>query len=196
MFPLEKIGANANIKVIGITGSISSGKSTLLSFLNKMGFTTYSVDKILDNLYKTNVELKEKIVAVLGNDVLANQILDKKRIAEKVFNHRDLLHKVEELTTPFVLDEIKKAILTAKGSVAVEVPLLFELNMQGLFDITILVKGDKKLRKERSSFSDFERRDDRFMKCEDKERLATITISNNGSKADFTHSIQSSMEGI
>ncbi|MCH9621821.1 MAG: Dephospho-CoA kinase [Chlamydiia bacterium] len=196
MFPLEKIGANANIKVIGITGSISSGKSTLLEFLKKKGFATISVDNILDHLYKNNEELKAKVVDILGEDILSNQLLNKKRIAEKVFEHKKLLFKLEEITTPYVVDAIKAIAIESRNDLAVEFPLIFELNLEKLFDVTVLIKADKNLCKERSSFADFDRRHKRFMKNEEKESLADITIPNNGSIANFTKSIESSMEGI
>ena len=95
MFPLEKIGANANIKVIGITGHVSSGKSTLLGALGNMGVSTLSVDTIIHNLYNTNEELINKIIVLLGDDILTNNMLDKKLIAKKVFNDKGLLFKLE-----------------------------------------------------------------------------------------------------
>jgi len=196
MFPLEKIGVSANIKVIGVTGSIASGKSTLLRALEKMGVSTLSVDTIIHNLYQTNEELINKIHGLLGDGILTNTKLDKKKIATKVFNNKKHLYKLEELTTPYVLDEIKKAARLEKKYLVVEVPLLFELSLEDLFDTTILVKADPKLCSLRSTFPDFQKRMSRFLPAEEKEKRADYTITNNGTFADFQKRIESLMEGI
>ncbi len=196
MFRLEKIGVSANIKVIGVTGSVSSGKSTLLRALEKMGVSTLSVDTIIHNLYNTNEELINKIHGLLGDDILTNTKLDKKKIATKVFDDKTLLLKLEKLTTPYVLDEIKRSAKHEKSPLVVEMPLLFELSLQDLFDTTILVKADPNLCFLRSDLPDFQKRNTRFLPVEEKERKADYTITNNGTFADFQKSIESLMEGI
>jgi dephospho-CoA kinase len=196
MFPLEKIGVSANIKVIGVTGNVASGKSTLLKALEKMGVSTLSVDTIIHNLYQTNEELINKIHGLLGDDILTNTKLDKKKIATKVFNSKEHLCKLEELTTPYVVDEIKKAAKIEKSRLVVEVPLLFELSLEDLFDITIFVKADPKLCSLRSTLPDFKKRLSRFLPQEEKEKKADYTITNNGTFADFQKSIESLMKGI
>ena len=103
MFPLEKIGANANIKVIGITGHVNSGKSTLLEALENIGVSTLSVDKIIHNLYNTNEELINRLPILLGDDILTGDKINKALIAEKVFANKELLYKLEALTTPYVI---------------------------------------------------------------------------------------------
>jgi dephospho-CoA kinase len=196
MFPLEKIGVNANIKVIGVTGAVNSGKSTLLSTLETMGVSTLSVDTIIHNLYTSNKELINKITSLLGEDALTNHMLNKELIAKKVFNNKELLYKLEKLTTPFVIDSIKQAAKTAKKALAVEVPLLFELSLENLFDLTLFVKTDPKICKQRSSLTFFEERNSRLLPNALKEKMATITITNNGNLADFKTSIIQTMEGI
>ncbi len=196
MFPLEKIGASANIQVIGVTGSVSSGKSTLMGILQAMGLSTLSVDTILNNLYKTNVELINKIRDLLGDNILTNQMLDKKLIAEKVFTDSKHLHDLEALTTPYVIKEIKKMLPLMKSPVAIEVPLLFELSLEDLFDITILVKTNESICRGRSPFEDFDARNKRGLHMEVKEKKAMFTITNNGCRADFIKSIHKTMEGI
>jgi dephospho-CoA kinase len=115
MFRLEKIGAHANIKVIGVTGSVSSGKSTLMGTLQKLGLHTLSVDEILDNLYKTNVELQQSLCDLLGDDILTNHMLDKKLIAQKIFHDPPSLKKCEK--SPFLtsLIELKPSLKGSKG---------------------------------------------------------------------------------
>lgn len=196
MFPLEKIGANANIRVIGITGKVSSGKSTLLLTLEKMGFATLSVDNILDNLYKTNEKLKSEVVDALGDAILSNQSLNKHKIAEIVFKNKDMLTTLEKITTPYVLEEIRSVAKGLKKPLAVEFPLLFELGLEKLFDTTIFVDCDDQLCKERSSVSFFDERLKRQLSDKQKRSLATLTISNKGPMDDFVQTIKSSIKGL
>jgi dephospho-CoA kinase len=196
MFRLEKIGAHANIKVIGVTGSVSSGKSTLMGTLQKLGLHTLSVDEILDNLYKTNVELQQSLCDLLGDDILTNHMLDKKLIAQKIFHDPPSLKKCEKITLPYVLDRIKTLLKGVQGVVAIEVPLLFELSLEGLFDVTIFVKTEKSISKKRSPFKDFDLREKNTLSNEEKEQKAMFTITNNGTKTDFNNRIYKMMEGI
>jgi dephospho-CoA kinase len=196
MFLLEKIGASANIQVIGVTGCVSSGKSTLLNALQKMGVSTLSVDTIIHNLYKTNKELINRIIRLLGDDILTNHMLDRKLIAKKVFDSKDLLYSLEQLTTPYVVDEIRNAAKGLSTTLAVEVPLLFELSLDGYFDKTILVKTDNKICEERSSIEDIRKRNSRLLSNNEKEKRADITITNNGSLEDLNNNIHSLIEGI
>jgi dephospho-CoA kinase len=196
MFPLEKIGANANIMLIGITGAVNSGKSTLLEALQAMGVSTLSVDTIIHNLYASNKELINKVTSLLGDDALKNSMLDKQAIAKKVFTDKQLLYKLENLTTPFVIDTIKNNMKNSNKILAVEIPLLFELGLENLFDLTIFVKTDPEICKIRSSLSFFQERQSRHFSNEEKEKKADITITNNGTLADFKTSIIHLMEGI
>lgn len=196
MFPLEKIGASANIQVIGVTGNVSSGKSTLIDALQKKGVSTLSVDTIIHNLYKTNTELINTIIRLLGDDILTKHMLDRKLIAQKIFDNQDQLYLLEKVTTPYVLDEIKNAAKKINTTLVVEVPLLFELSLEDYFDKTVLVKTDLEICKKRSRLKDIEKRNKRLLSNEEKEKRADITISNNGTLADFNNNIHSCIEGI
>ncbi|MCH9617204.1 MAG: Dephospho-CoA kinase [Chlamydiia bacterium] len=196
MFPLEKIGANANIQVIGVTGCVSSGKSTLLCALQKMGVSTLSVDTIIHNLYKTNKELIDRIIRLLGDDVLTNHMLDRKLIADKIFDNKAMLYQMEKLTTPYVVNEIRKVANELSEPLVVEVPLLFELSLDGYFDKTILVKTDQRICEQRSSVKDIRKRNSRHLSNNEKEKRADFTITNNGTLADFNNNIHSLIEGI
>lgn len=196
MFPLEKIGANANIQVIGVTGNVGSGKSTLLAALPSMGVSTLSTDTIIHNLYDNNKELINKILTLLGNEILTNKILDRKKIAAKIFNNKELLLALETITLPYVLEEIYAFAKNAKQTLAIELPLLFERNLEPLFDTTIFVSANKERCKERSSLKDIDLRNSRFLADEEKRQRASLTIENNGSKEEFHKSIMHAMEGI
>lgn len=196
MFLLEKIGENVKIRIIGVTGNVSSGKSTLLNTLSDIGFATLSVDAVISNLYNNNQELIEKIINLLGECILTKKSLDKAKIAKKVFLNKTLLQSLERITTPYVMEKITKFIEQEKGKCAIEIPLLFELSLQNFFDYIILVKAPRAICKNRSNVSFFSSRWDRFDSYTEKEKKANITINNSDTIANFKNTIANTVQGI
>ena len=196
MFPLEKIGANAKIQVIGVTGNVGSGKSTLLSTLASMGVSTLSTDNIIHNLYEQNTGLINKTLTLLGTDILTKQGLDRKKIAAKIFPPNKLLYALEKLTLPYILEEIQAATNTATTPLAVEFPLLFEHDLEHLFDQTIFVSASKETCNKRSSLKDAHLRNERFLADKIKRDRASLTIENGGSLENFQKTLLHAMEGI
>ncbi|MCH9811486.1 dephospho-CoA kinase [bacterium] len=193
---MEKIGANAKIQVIGVTGYVGSGKSTLLTALSSMGVTTLSTDNIIHSLYEHNKELINKILTLLGTNILTDQTLDRKKIAAKIFSQKELLFSLEKMTLPYVLEEIYSFAKKADRPIAIEFPLLFEYDLEPLFDTTIFVSASKETCNKRSSLKDIDLRNARFLKSEEKKQRASLTIENNGSLEEFHQTITHAMEGI
>ena len=210
MFLLEKIGANVKIRIIGVTGNVSSGKSLLISTLLSLGVKSLSVDTIISNLYKSTeetsdivkilsnspLELREKIITLLGEDILTNGCLDKSKIADRVFSNKKSLISLEKITLPYVLKEISSFIKNTKGIIAIEVPLLYELSLEEFFDYIIFVKASKETCKKRSPHTHFNSRWDRFSSNKEKEDKANITITNSENIANFKNQITHLMKGI
>ena len=98
--------------VIGITGGIGTGKSTILRILKeKYNFTIFEADKIAHELMmKGNVSYL-KIVDYFGNDILdENNEIDRKKLGQKVFNDKKQLEKLNEFVHPEVIHEIQNRI--------------------------------------------------------------------------------------
>lgn len=135
------------VKIVAVTGGIGSGKSFALSVIKKAGFYTISCDDIVAKLYEKRSFLREikKIFpsAITGKIKL---VVDKKIISKEVFENKEKLEKLNQLTHSKVLEIAVKNCkkLGKKGKVSfVEVPLLFESNSQNFFDGVIVVKRDK-----------------------------------------------------
>ncbi len=131
--------------VIGITGSIASGKSSFTEALASLGIRTLSSDKIVFDIcqkdragYKALKELK--IPDLIDKDKELNKTL----LRELVFNNEDIRRKVEEKLHPLVIDEFKKTISSLKDKeiLAIEIPLLFEAKAENLCDYTVVVHRD------------------------------------------------------
>ena len=121
--------------IVGITGKIASGKSTILEEFRKAGFDVISSDVIVKNLYdkKSVAELISKAFSLTFNNNV-----DKSILREYLVNNPNDIEKLNQIIHPLVKQEIFNFIKHSKSKIiAVEVPLLFEAHMEGLFDYII-----------------------------------------------------------
>lgn len=185
-------------KVIAVTGGIGSGKSTLISLLQKRGYTVVSSDQIVNGLYRKRsflIKIKELFPrAVKG---IFNLKVDKNVIAEQVFSNEEKRKALNSLIHPIVIREgIKKCKKTTKNLAFMEVPLLFEGGYQKEFDGVIIVLRDYAKRIEsvkiRSNLSEDEII--RRIKAQvDYEKLDTNSyhvIKNDGEIADLEKELE------
>lgn len=123
--------------IIGLTGSMLSGKSTALAYFAKCGADVISCDEIARELYKCPAVLK-KIKTALGTD-------DKTQIAQLVFKHAAKRKALEQILHPLILKEVRAQIKKSKARVVVlEAPLLFEAGWDQWTDLNIVVLADPK----------------------------------------------------
>lgn len=125
--------------IIGITGNIGSGKSTISKYLEKIGYEVINVDKLAHQILENNT-VKNEIVETFKKDILTNDRVDRKKLGEIVFKNKAELTKLNNIMHPKIIDEIKKIISSNKNNfLFFDIPLLFELNISYLFDVIICV---------------------------------------------------------
>jgi formamidopyrimidine-DNA glycosylase len=129
-------------KAIGITGPIGSGKSTVLEHLQALGYTTFSCDNIVHELYK-KPEIKAKMSKIIGIDF---DIDDKKKrdLARKILiespsTKQEVENYIYPILENILIDEIRK-----NGKIAIEVPLLFKAHFEYMFEKIIVLRVDKR----------------------------------------------------
>lgn len=188
---MEKIGENVKIRKIAITGTVSAGKSTVCELLRARGAFVIKADDIVHDLLLKNVSLIQKIKEKFSEQVIKNDQIDRKLLADLVFCNSDKLKSLEDLLHPEVIKTIKQTYETIKDlpnykKFVVEFPLLFEIGFRDFFDTIVFVTADKERRKKRfmsKGFSEeqFDLRSNRYLP--EKERIAKsdYTIKNNGS---------------
>lgn len=137
-------------KVIGLTGSIATGKSFAANILRKMGFLVIDVDKIAHDLMKIGCPNYNNILGFFGEKILDdNKQIDRKKLADIVFASKKELDSLNKLTHDNIFHKINDIIVESKEElIFVEVPLLIELikkdKMPIKFDEIWLVYVDKK----------------------------------------------------
>lgn len=92
-----------NVKTLGCTGGIGSGKSYVSRIFARMGYPVYFSDDRAKLLYDTDPLLLQQMVKLLGEDILVEGKLDRKIVAGKIFGNAELLGEVEKLVHPAVL---------------------------------------------------------------------------------------------
>lgn len=134
---------------VAVTGSISSGKSLFCKFLKELGAYVVSADSIVHQLLSPHNNLGKKVIELLGLEIVENGLIDREKIANKVFNNIPLLRSLEQIIHPEVFLEIDKEYKRACEQnfllFIAEVPLLFETGAQKFFDKTIAVIADESM---------------------------------------------------
>lgn len=136
--------------IVGLTGGIGSGKSTVGKLLVDLGVPVYNSDTEAKRLMNTSKVLRRKIVQLLGEESFVNGMLNRSYIAKKVFNDKELLGKLNGIVHPAVRKHFLRWTKKKHHPYVVqETALLFENGMQDFYDKIVLVTAPKELRIER-----------------------------------------------
>ncbi|MCK4604237.1 MAG: dephospho-CoA kinase, partial [Deltaproteobacteria bacterium] len=131
-------------KVIGLTGGIASGKSTVGRMLSEQNFPIIDTDKLAREVVETGKPALEELVKAFGREILrSNGTLDRRRMLEMILTGAGTRRLIENIIHPHVFKRMDQILqhLAASGNniVIVEIPLLFEAGWQDLFDYVISV---------------------------------------------------------
>jgi dephospho-CoA kinase len=176
---------------VAITGGIGAGKSAALAAFHAHGAATVSSDEIVHHLLAADDEVRDAIVARLGEDTLGDDGRpDRAKIAQAVFGDRDRLAWLEGLLHPLVSREYltwrkQLAALDEPPRVCVtEVPLLFEVGAEERFDKVVVITAPAALREQRRRVARDDR-DARLLPDREKVRRADFHYVNTGSFEDL-----------
>lgn len=132
--------------VVGITGGIGSGKSIVSDIIENAGFNVIRADLIAKQLMMSNKSLIKKIKRFFSNESYDDEKLNTIFLAKKVFGNKPKLKKLNLIVHPFVIKEIKKQIKFLHRSnqiVFVESALIYEANIEAMFDFIVLIYSNK-----------------------------------------------------
>lgn len=138
------------MKIIGLTGGIGSGKTTVANMFEALGVPIYIADDESKKLLNTSKVLRKKLLDLFGEQAYTDEGLNRKFIASKVFSDKILLQKMNAIVHPKVAKHFKKWV--AKQDVAYvikEAAIIFEHHMESNYDAVILVTADKETRIQR-----------------------------------------------
>jgi dephospho-CoA kinase len=166
---------------VGLTGGLGAGKSEALRILDELGAATLSTDAVVHELLASD-EVQSRLAERFGREVAS----DRAKIAERVFGDDEQRAWLEGLLWPLVGQRMAdwRASVPADQVAVVEVPLLFESGMEGVFDATIAVIAEEDLRAERAGargHAALAEREGRQLSQKEKVDRADYTVRNDGS---------------
>ena len=130
------------MKIVGLTGGIGSGKSTVLNQFKNLGINTYCADKAAKKLINSDKDLIKSIKNLFGNNVYENNILDTVKLSKIVFQDPNKLKSLNSIIHPAVAKDFESFIKTNNGDYIVkEVAIIFETNTEDNYDKIILIRA-------------------------------------------------------
>ena len=187
-------------KLIGLTGGIATGKSTVSTLLRLSGYPVIDADQLVRQLQTAHSKGLERLTAVFGSGILnADQTLNRQALGSLVFSDQTKLAKLNMVMQPLIRDEIWRQVKNYQKQqipyVILDAPLLFEENYADECDLVVVVATDHQIQVQRLmkrngySQAEAEQRIDSQMTLAEKKRLADIVIDNNGSKEELKRQV-------
>ena len=171
--------------IVGLTGGIGSGKTTVAKMFKKLGVPVYNSDKQAKKLMRRSKKVKKRITALLGDQAYNGNELNSAFIAKKVFSDKKKLIELNGIVHPAVRKHFKKWAEKQEAPYVIqEVAIIFENGIQESYDKIILVTAPKDLRikriKDRDKVTEkkiLERMDNQWSDNE-KKPLSDFVIEN------------------
>ncbi len=176
--------------IIGITGSIGSGKTTVAKLFSRHWYKRIDADEIGHQVIKKNSVIYKKIMKEFGNEILdKNSNIDRKKLSDIVFSDAGKLKKLNSITHPIIIDNIKNKISKIKKQcqnkvrIVIDAPLLIETNLKNLVDKIIVIKCNKKSILQRLNKKFAKEKIEKILKLQmplnEKLKYADFVINNN-----------------
>ena len=184
--------------VIGVTGSLASGKSQAAQMFRSLGAKLFDADEAAKKSIQKGKPSYKAILKIFGREYLKpNGQIDRKKLAWHVFTHPKDLKKLNILIHPGVIFESLKMIESLrnkKGVLVMDVPLLFESKMENLADCTVVVTSSRQKMLARAKKKGLTKKlAEKILSTQwslnRKERLADFVIHNDGSLVDLKREV-------
>ncbi|QAA80398.1 dephospho-CoA kinase [Aequorivita sp. H23M31] len=174
------------MKIIGLTGGIGSGKTTVANMFAELGIPVYNSDVEAKKLTNSSSEIRSQLISLLGDDTYKNGMLDRKYMADKIFNDHILLEKANAIIHPRVAEHFAEWVSQQTSPYVIkEAAILFESGADSQCDLVILVTAAKAERLKRVmdrdgvSEQEVEARMKNQWSDSKKTKLADFIIENN-----------------
>jgi len=195
------------VKLVGLTGGIASGKSTVAKILEQLGAAVINADALSREVVEPGKDAWKEIIDAFGAGVLQpDQSLDRQKLRTVIFNDSDGRKKLEAIIHPRVRalaeEKIREHAVAGYSIIVYEVPLLFEGNLHEWLRPVILVACDvdtqraRLQERDRLTQTEAQKHIDAQMSLTEKRRLADYVIENDGSLADLEQQVRAVVEKI
>ncbi|OFK34675.1 dephospho-CoA kinase [Staphylococcus sp. HMSC065C10] len=187
-------------KVIGLTGGIATGKSTVSELLTAFGFKVVDADIAARKAVAKGTKGLEQVRAAFGDSAITDEgEMDRKYVGEIVFNHPEKRLELNDIVHPIVreiMEEEKQSCLNQGYDVIMDIPLLFENELQNIVEEVWLVYTSESIQIERLmernqlSLEDAKARVYSQISIDKKSRMADHVIDNLGDKLELKQNLE------
>ncbi len=196
------------VRVIGLTGGIASGKTTISNILKELGAIIIDADKIARKVVEKSSPALKDIEENFGRDVLfKNGKLDRKKLGNIVFNDTGSLKKLNEIIHPYIVEKIIDEINHYKKTynnrvIILDAALLIELNLMDLVEEVWLIVVPEEMQlgrlveRDNISANQAQKRIDAQIPLEDKKKYADLIIDNSKDLTYLQAQIEENWERI
>lgn len=184
---------------------MGAGKSTALAALERLGAAVLSTDAVVHELYARDPRLRDAVVERWGAEVAPGGVVDRAAIARRAFAEERERRWLEGVLWPLVGERVGEWLVQVPSqrptprAAVVEIPLLFEAGMEGLYDATIAVVAPEELRNSRAAARGHElqvQRTRRQLSQEEKAARATYTVRNDGSEHELVQKLSEVLDKL
>lgn len=177
--------------IVGLTGSLGTGKTTVAAMFAQLGAQIIDADRIAHRLMGRRGPCFRPIIEYFGQDILMRGHIDRKKIANIVFNNHIALKRLERIIHPVLIKEIKEKLgwyqRNKKNQIVfIDAALLIEIGLSSLVDVLIVVKSGRQKQIARAgkhlhiTKSEILKRIRAQMPMREKIRSADMMINNEG----------------
>jgi len=179
---------------IAATGSIGSGKTSFCRMMEEKDYPVIRADDISKEILGSDKKVREEVEKIFGKESFINNQINKKFLAEKIFNDPENVLKINSVLHPHVIKKINQLMneaLIKHDFVFVEAALIYEASMEDMFDYIVLITANEEIRKKRKveigklSEEDFIKRNANQIPDEEKKKASDFVFENNTSVRDL-----------
>lgn len=193
-------------RIIGITGGIASGKSTVTEFLRQQGYQVIDADQVVHELQEPGKRLYQALLSTFGPAILQEDgRLDRPKLGAMIFGNPDLLAQSSQLQNEIIREELARRrdlLAETEDIFFMDLPLLFELEYDNWFDQIWLVDVTEETQLSRLmarntlSQEEAEKRIAAQLSLREKRKRANVLIENNGSLEETRQQIRVALQKL
>ena len=177
-------------RIIGITGGIASGKSTVTEFLRRQGYKVIDADQVVHELQEPGGRLHQALLSAFGSAILQEDgRLDRPKLGAMIFGNPELLAQSSQIQNQIIREELarrRELMAETEEFFFMDIPLLFELSYENWFDQIWLVDVTEETQLKRLmsrnalSQEEAEKRITAQLSLNGKRNRVNLIIDNNG----------------
>ena len=193
-------------RIIGITGGIASGKSTVTEFLRQQGYQVIDADQVVHELQEPGGRLYQALLSAFGSAILQEDgRLDRPKLGAMIFGDPQLLEQSSQLQNEIIREELagrRDLLAETEDIFFMDIPLLFELDYETRFDqiwlvdVTEETQLSRLMNRNALSQEEAEKRITAQLSLREKRKRADVLIDNNGSLEDIRQQIRDALQKL